>query len=124
MNREVMIVDDDLHIRHAVEALFSDIGIGVLAAEGITECIEHLRKGFKGVVLMDIMMPGSDGWDTIREILNNDLYRDIFIVMLTAKDEPDSKMHGLQEYVTDYITKPFDPETLVKRVSDYLTLLG
>ena len=75
------------------------------------------------MVLMDIMMPGKDGWDTIREILDRDLFRDIVIVMLTAKDIPDEKMHGLQEYVTDYVTKPFESDALVHMVREYFKYL-
>jgi DNA-binding response OmpR family regulator len=113
METSVMIVDDNKMIRESVKILFQTEGIPILAAEGGRECLEQLEKGFRGIILMDIMMPGMDGWDTIREIVGRGLYRGNLILMLTGKSEPDGKMEGLQEYVTDYITKPFDPRELL-----------
>ena len=118
-----MIVDDDALIRLTISEVLKDENIEVAEADGADQCIEALEAGFQGVVLMDIMMPGKDGWDTIREILDRKLYKGIIIIMLTAKDVPDSKMEGLQEYVTDYKTKPFTHETLVADIRDYFKYL-
>ncbi len=120
---KIMIVDDDALIRLTVSEVLKDAGIGVVEADGAGQCLEHLKQGFRGVVLMDVMMPDRDGWDTIREIIENGLYKGIIIVMLTAKDVPDSKMEGLQEYVTDYKTKPFTQDELVKDIKDYFMYL-
>lgn len=113
----VMIVDDDAHVRIAVRTILSDAGFTITAAESGSQCIDLLQQGFSGVILLDIMMPGMDGWDTIRAILDNHLEHGIAIVMLTAKNVPDTKMIGLQEYVVDYITKPFDNEDLIEKTS-------
>ena len=116
-NRNVMIVDDDAHVRIAVKTILSDAGFHIIAAESGDQCIDLLKNGFSGVILLDIMMPGMDGWDTIRAILENKLEHGIAIVMLTAKNAPDTKMIGLQEYVVDYITKPFDNEDLIEKTA-------
>ena len=121
--KKVMIVDDDAHIRIAVRTILKDAGYEVVNAENGAVCIEQLRSGFSGLILLDIMMPDMDGWDTISKILEEDLFQRIVIVMLTAKDVPDSKMIGLQEWVVDYITKPFDPDDLVSRVRHYTGFL-
>ena len=113
----VMIVDDDAHVRIAVKTILSDAGFQIIAAESGDQCIDLLKKGFSGVILLDIMMPGMDGWDTIRAILDNNLEQGIAIVMLAAKNAPDTKMIGLQEYVVDYITKPFDNEDLIEKTT-------
>lgn len=113
----VMIVDDDAHVRIAVKTILSDVGFHLIAAESGDQCIDLLKKGFSGVILLDIMMPDMDGWDTIRAILDNGLEQGIAIVMLTAKNAPDTKMIGLQEYVVDYITKPFDNEDLIEKTT-------
>jgi DNA-binding response OmpR family regulator len=115
----VMIVDDDPHILVAVKTVLNEAGFLVDMAESGQECINLLKTGFTGVILLDIMMPGMDGWDTIRAINSNGLGENILIAMLTAKNSPDSKMIGLQEYVFDYITKPFEPDELVSRVQLY-----
>ncbi len=118
-----MIVDDDEHIRLTVKEVLESEGLEVVSADGAVACIRELEKGFTGIVLMDIMMPDYDGWDAIRMIINTGKYKNIIIAMLTAMDKPDKKMQGLQEYVTDYITKPFDSDELVRVIKDYLTYL-
>jgi CheY-like chemotaxis protein len=120
---KVMIVDDEPLIRLTVSEVLKDEGIEVVEADGAKQCLVLLKDGFRGVVLMDVMMPLLDGWDTIRMIIDNDLYKGIIIVMLTAMDAPGQKMSGLQEYVTDYITKPFTQEDLARDVRDYFKYL-
>jgi DNA-binding response OmpR family regulator len=119
----VMLVDDEECIRETVyELLFSD-GIEIITAVGGHECLQVLKDGFRGVILMDVMMPGMDGWATIREIEKAGLLQGNIISMLTAMDVPDERMEGLQEVVIDYITKPFDPTAFLATVRNYLVLL-
>ncbi len=120
---KVMIVDDDTHVRIAVRTVLDDAGYDVVGAENGEKCLELLHSGFCGVILLDIMMPGMDGWDTISKILEEDLFHHIIILMLTAKNVPDTKMIGLQEWVQDYVTKPFDSDDLVERVRYYAGFL-
>jgi len=122
-SRRIMVVDDAECIRVTVREVFRHEGVEVVAAAGASECLQHLRDGFRGVILMDIMMPLKDGWDTIREIKAADLLTGNIIVMLTGMDSPDQGMEGLQEIVVDYITKPFAPERLVSTVQKYLNYL-
>ena len=123
MEPKVMIVDDDPYIRLAVKEILNAEGINLAEADGYDECLESMGWGFKGVILMDIMMPEKDGWDTINAIVDKGYYEGNMIFMLTAKDQPDDKMEGLQEYVVDYLTKPFDPDLLVATVREYLGYL-
>ncbi|MDY6864694.1 MAG: response regulator [Halobacteriota archaeon] len=119
----VMIVDDEPSILIAVRVLLEPEGFEVLTVDSGAKCIEELKKGFRGVILMDIMMPRMDGWDTIKNLVDEGLIEGNIIVMLTAKDTPGEKMEGLQEYVIDYINKPFDPDELVSNIRDYLELI-
>jgi CheY-like chemotaxis protein len=93
-------------------------------AENGNECLEILEKGFSGLILMDVVMPKMDGWDTIEEIVNRDLVKNTIIVMLTGELEPSKKMDHLKEYVLDYITKPFDYKNFVNIVREYLSYLS
>lgn len=120
---EVMVVDDEECIRETVCELLSLYEIDVVPADGCAECIRLLREGFRGVILMDVMMPGKNGWQTIREIKKEGLLAGNIIFMLTAMDAPDEQMDGLQEVVVDYITKPFDPEELIATIKKYLGYL-
>lgn len=123
MQTQIMVVDDERLILATVKALFKHHGLQVTTANSGQECLEELDAGFKGVILMDVMMPQMDGWETIKEIVDRGLLEGNVIVMLTALDVPDQKMEGLQEYVTDYITKPFEAEELISTVKGYLEYL-
>lgn len=120
---QVMVVDDEECIRETLYELLSSEGISVVTVAGADECLRTLREGFRGVILMDIMMPGRDGWETIREIEAAGLMEGNVISMLTAMDVPDERMDGLQEYVIDYIVKPFDPTEFLVIIRKYLALL-
>jgi len=114
-----MVVDDDPYILITLRELFEDYGFEVYTVPNGKDCIYELKNGFEGVVLMDIMMPIMNGWDTIREIVKQDLHKGITISMLTAKDMPDPDINELGEYIKDYITKPFEPQELVAIVKNY-----
>ena len=119
MEKKIMVVDDDPYILIALRELFEPENCIVLTVSKGEDCIEEIKKGFKGVILMDIMMPGMDGWTTIEEIVNQGILDGNIISMLTAKDIPDKKMEDLRAHITDYITKPFDPDKLVTLVKEY-----
>ncbi|RLG31481.1 response regulator [Methanosarcinales archaeon] len=107
----------------AVKIAFELKGIPILTVSNGEECIEALEKGFRGVILMDIMMPEMDGWDTIRAMIDKELFEGNLIAMLTAREDPGKKIEGLQEYVIDYLTKPFDPDELVNTVQEYIEVI-
>ena len=119
MEKKLMIVDDDPYILITLRELFEEYNFEVYTVPNGKDCIDELKQGFKGVILMDIMMPIMNGWDTIREIIKEDLFKGITISMLTAKDMPDPDINEFREYIKDYITKPFEPQELVSIVRSY-----
>ncbi len=124
MCAKVMLVDDEELIRESVAAYFHAMDMKIITAASGEDCLDYLENGFRGVILMDVMMPEMNGWDTIRKIVEGDLYDGNIIVMLTALDAPDNKMEGIQEYVTDYLTKPFNPDDLMDTLQYYFGLLN
>jgi len=122
-SRRIMVVDDDVFILEVMEELLEPEGIEVVAAESGDACIAELANGFRGVILMDIMMPRKDGWETIQEMIDGDLMEGNVIAMLTAKDVPDAELDSLKEHVIDYITKPFEADEIVALVKGYLNYL-
>lgn len=117
MKKKLMVVDDDPDILITIRRIFEREGYEVLTVDSGNDCIGELKRGFKGVILMDIMMPFMDGWDTIREIIKNGFADKVAISIVTAKGTPDhEKMKGLEAYVHDYIAKPFDVKELVANV--------
>ena len=123
MNKQVLVVDDDDSVLNTVSRILLSAGLQVQKASSGGGCLEILEGGFSGLVLMDVVMPKMDGWDTIQAIVDGGHAERVIICMLTGVDDPGVKMEGLKEYVLDYIRKPFDPEKLIKIVKDYLTYL-
>ena len=117
MNKKLMVVDDDPDILITIRNIFEREGYEVYTVDSGMDCIKELEHGFKGVILMDIMMPFMDGWDTIKEIVEKGLIKGVMISIVTAKGTPDhEKMKGLESYVRDYIAKPFNVQELVSNV--------
>lgn len=119
----LMLVDDEECIRETICELMAMEDIAIVTAVDGNDCLRQLRGGFRGVILMDVMMPGMDGWATIREMEKTGLLHGNIISMLTAMDVPDERMEGLQEVVIDYITKPFNMTSFIAAVRKYLDLL-
>ncbi len=124
MAAEVMVVDDDPSIGFTVKTVLSRAGHSVRVASSGAKALEELHSGFRGVIFMDIMMPGMDGWDTIQAIVNDGLLRGNVICMLTAVGAPGPKMDALKEYVIDYIRKPFGRDALLAAVDNYSEMLS
>ena len=123
MGARVMIVDDEPYIRLAVRKLLKRRGVELLEADCGKACLENLRQGFRGLILMDVMMPRMNGWETVRQIVDQGLHEGNIIFMLTALETPGEQIEDLQKYIVDYITKPFEPEVLLATCETYLAYL-
>jgi len=123
MRKSILVVDDEDVVRKSVQRILEIAGFDVQTAAGGPECLAILNKGFKGLILMDIVMPGMDGWDTIKAIVEGGLFEGNLICMLTGKEVPDIKMDYLKEYVLDYILKPFESSKLIQICGEYLSYL-
>jgi CheY-like chemotaxis protein len=121
MKKKVMVVDDDPDILITIRELFESEGFEVYTVTSGKECITELENGFKGVILMDIMMPHMDGWTTIRQIVIRGLNKGNIISMISAKDECEWRYDDLKPHIQHYITKPFDIEQLRHTVKGYFT---
>jgi len=123
MEKRIMVVDDDPDILISIRRIFEKEGFEVFTVDSGLDCIKELERGFKGIVLMDIMMPFMDGWDTIEEIKKKGLNKDIIINIFTAKGSPDrEKMKGLEADIYDYIAKPYDVKELIQNVRHMIAM--
>jgi DNA-binding response OmpR family regulator len=119
MEKDILIVDDDKEILRSLREVFLHQGNVVFTAESGSDCLRRIKNGFRGILLIDIMMPKMNGWDTIREIVKNGLEKNVQIVVITAKGTHNrNKMHGLEPYILDYIPKPFDLNKLLSVVEN------
>ncbi|OYT30161.1 response regulator [Thermoplasmatales archaeon ex4572_165] len=121
MDKKVLVVDDDSSIRMSVQMVFEDAGYQVTLAESGKNCLEILKNGYKGIILMDIMMPIMTGWETIQAIVDQNLHEGNIIAMLSAKNEADEQFDSLKEFIADYLSKPFEADELIAIVDKYVS---
>ncbi|WP_446899288.1 response regulator transcription factor [Clostridium sp. LBM24168] len=109
----VLVVDDDKDILDIIKIYLQNDKFEVITACNGGSAIEKLKKQHVDLIILDIMMPGPDGLHTCIEIRKE---KKIPIIMLSAKDDPSSKILSLDIGADDYVTKPFNPLELVARV--------
>jgi two-component system KDP operon response regulator KdpE len=111
--RQILVVDDEPRMIRFIRLNLEHDGFDVSEASTGTQAFSQLRDRLPDLVLLDVMMPELDGFETLR------LVREIStvpVIMLTAKGDEDDRVHGLELGADDYITKPFSPRELVSRV--------
>lgn len=111
--RRILIVDDEPRMIHFIRLNLEHDGFEVFEATSGLKALEQFRDQLPDLILLDVMMPDIDGFETlrlIREISN------VPVIMLTAKGEEEDRVQGLELGADDYITKPFSPRELVSRV--------
>ena len=118
---KILIADDEPQIREILRVYFDKEGFAVVEAEDGQQALSMIEKEKPDLVLLDIMMPVLDGITACEEIRRR---YDIPIIMLTAKDEDDDRILGLEKGADDYITKPFNPREVVARVKAVLRRSG
>ena len=116
MPRTILVVDDDAEIRDLAELVLRGGGYTVRKASSGWDALEAVRGERPDLVLLDVNMPGMDGWELLRLLKADELGRDLPVVMFTVKMEFRDKVHALQDGAYDYITKPFSYEELLGRI--------
>ena len=115
--QRILLVDDDRNISHLIRLYLEKEGFEVCEAARGDEGLAAFRRQAPALVLLDVMLPGVDGLEVLREIRKTSK---IPVIMLTAKDETFDKVLGLELGADDYITKPFENKELVARVKAVL----
>ena len=110
---KILLVDDDPNIRQLVNLYLQKEGFEVMMADRGDEALKMFKASPPNLILLDIMLPGMDGWQVCREVRK---ISNIPIIMLTAKDETFDKVLGLELGADDYVAKPFDMKELVARI--------
>lgn len=113
MKNRILLVDDDPNIRQLVNLYLEKEGFEVEMCDRGDEALKRFRDSPPSLMLLDVMLPGMDGWQVLREARKTS---NAPIIMLTAKDETFDKVLGLELGADDYIAKPFDMKELVARI--------
>jgi len=120
----VLVIDDEAPIRLLCRVNLEAEGMEVLEAADGPSGLEMARAETPDVVLLDVMMPGLDGWRVAEELLDDDRTSAIPIVFLTARAELRDRARGIDLGGVDYVTKPFNPVELAPLVRDLLMRVG
>lgn len=118
----ILIVDDDLGNIQVLDQMLQGAGYDLLVARNGMEAIDRAERGRPDVILLDVMMPGWDGYETCAQLKNHPATASIPVIFLSALGDSESVMKGFQAGGVDFVTKPFRQEEVLARVSVHLTI--
>lgn len=116
MSRRVLVVEDEAPIREMLCFILEQKGFEPVEAADFEQGLAKVCEPFPDLILLDWMLPGGSGIQFIKQLKQDELTRQIPIVMLTARGEEEDKVRGLEVGADDYITKPFSPKELTARL--------
>jgi DNA-binding response OmpR family regulator len=121
MSQTILLVDDDESLRQVITQYLTQEGYRVIAAGNGADALKLFYSERPGAVLLDLMMPGMDGWEVYQKLKANETLQSIPVIVVTAKAQSIDKMLGLYiAKVDDYIAKPFSPQELVESIEKVL----
>ena len=120
MAKYVLIVDDEPNIVLSLEFLMKKEGYNVVSAGNGEEAMQAIAENKPDLILLDVMMPKKDGYELCQELRADKSWKDIKIIMLTAKGRDVEREKGLALGADDYITKPFATQEVVEKVKFFL----
>ena len=126
MPKKILIVDDEVHIKmlleQTLEELEDEFDVELFTASDGEEGLEFIRRERPDLVFLDIMMPKMNGYEVCRIVMDDPEYSDVKIILLTAKGQEVDRKQGLELGAKMYMTKPFDPDEILKVSKDLLEL--
>ncbi|WP_027078159.1 response regulator transcription factor [Maribacter antarcticus] len=116
MNKKVLIVDDEPHIRMLIEQTLEDLedeGVELLMAENGEQALQIIEKERPNLVFLDVMMPKMNGMEVCQKVKKELHLTEVYIILLTAKGQEVDRQKGLDMGADKYMTKPFDPDEML-----------
>ncbi|HYA16464.1 MAG TPA: response regulator transcription factor [Bryobacteraceae bacterium] len=120
MAKKVAVVEDEIELASLIEYNLTRGGFQVLVSPGAASTLQELENWQPDLIVLDVMLPGSDGFDLCRQIRQNPRLARIPVIFLTARSDEVDRVLGLEIGGDDYITKPFSPRELVARIKAHL----
>lgn len=119
-NRSILIVDDESAIREMIRIGLEMAGFTCMEAADAQEAYGKILDQRPDLILLDWMMPNTSGLELLRRLRRDEVSRNIPVIMLTAKDDEDNRIQGLEVGADDYVTKPFSSRELLARIKAVL----
>ena len=120
--RRILVVDDEERMVRFIRMNLEHDGFQVAEAFNGKQAIQKLRDVTPDLILLDVMMPELDGFETCRRIKNSDAWRDVPIIFLTSKSDASDIVTGFEAGAVDYVSKPFNTHELLARIHTHLTI--
>jgi len=117
---KILVVDDEIYIVHILDFSLGMEGYEVLTALDGEQALEKARAENPDLIVLDIMMPKLDGYETCKMLKADPATKDIPVILLSAKGRNVDQKVGFEVGANDYITKPFSPRKLVERINALL----
>ena len=117
---KVLVVDDEVYILHILDFSLGAEGFDVITAADGEQALARARSERPDLIVMDIMMPRLDGYETCKRLKSDPATKDIPVLLLTARGREEDRKRGMEAGANDYMTKPFSPNKLIGRVSEML----
>jgi len=114
--KKVLVVDDSKTELMFMTDLLQKNGFSVKTAENAEEAFRRLAEDKPDLILMDVVMPGQNGFQLTRAITRDPLYADVPIIMCTSKNQETDRVWGMRQGARDYITKPVDQDELMVKI--------
>lgn len=126
MEQKILIVDDEAHIRMLIGQTLEELedeGVEFFTAENGEAALEVIKQEQPQLVFLDVMMPKMNGMEVCRKVKKELELKDVFIILLTAKGQELDRQKGQEVGADVYMTKPFDPETILNKAKQVLGIL-
>lgn len=114
--QNILLVDDSKTELHYLSDLLTKRGFSVRTAESGEEALRRLSEAKPDLILMDVVMPGTNGFQLTRTITRDPLYADIPVIMCTSKNQETDRVWGLRQGARDYVVKPVDADDLMAKI--------
>ena len=118
----ILIVDDNPFNVELLATYLQNVGYHVVIAEDGAQAFDRAKVTNPDLILLDVMMPGIDGYETCRRLKQNETSRDIPVIFMTVLDETEDKVKGFEAGAVDYITKPFEYAEILARINIHLSI--
>ena len=125
MDKKLLIVDDEAHIRMLIEQTLEDLedeGVEFLFADNGQSALQTIKDERPNLVFLDVMMPKMNGMEVCQKVKMDKQMQDVYIILLTAKGQELDRQKGLEMGANQYMTKPFDPDEMIAIAEEVLKI--
>ena len=121
---KILIVDDEKSIQFLLKNILTENNYDVITADNGNDALERISSELPDIVLLDVMMPGMNGFEVLEKIKASENLKNISVILITAKTEPEELKKGFEKGAFDYIKKPFNEIELLARLSAAVKLIS